>query len=71
MNRASHPVCRGSISAILTVFAFIQLLGAEQKESTNSLLDARRGFPAQLVRKQKADKPVPDPPPRFFRVVKI
>ena len=24
----------------------------------------------QLVRKQKADEPVPDPPPRFFRVVK-
>jgi len=34
------------------------------------LQEARRGFAMQLVRKQKADEPVPDPPPRFFRVVK-
>jgi hypothetical protein len=70
MKRVDHPVCRGSISAILTVLAFIQLLGAEKKESTASLQDARRGFATQLVRKQKADEPVPDPPPRLFRVVK-
>src|SRR5213592_1810347 len=70
MKSANSPVCRGSVSAILTVFAFIQLLGAEQKESTTSLQEVRRGFATQLVCKQKADEPVPDPPPRFFRVVK-
>jgi len=70
VKRVNRPVCRGSISAILTVSALIQLLGAEQRESTTSLQEARRGFATQLVRKQKADEPVPDPPPRFFRVVK-
>src|SRR6266571_5866158 len=85
MKRANRPVFGGSSTTTLTVLTFVQLLGAlallmrfdckaGQSESrangTNSLRDARRDFATQLVRKQKIDEPVPDPPPRFFRVVK-
>ena len=64
------------MATIATVFALVQFGGdcksgqTETRPNTTSLQEARRGFATQLVRKQKADEPVPDPPPRLFRVVK-
>ena len=45
------------------------LQGYNPASKANSLMEARKGFQTQLVRRESAKEPVEQPPPRVFRIV--
>jgi acetyl esterase/lipase len=43
--------------------------GGGQPDRQLTLAEARRGFQTRLARRERADEPLPEPPPRLFRTV--
>ncbi|MCA1703588.1 MAG: prolyl oligopeptidase family serine peptidase [Actinobacteria bacterium] len=56
--------------ATLLMLLSLLLVGCAHREEAESLTESRRGFQTKIIRQSRPRKPLPQPPPELFRVVR-
>jgi dipeptidyl aminopeptidase/acylaminoacyl peptidase len=63
-------ILRSFVSIAVVLFALLAGCSRQNQTANGSLAQARQGFTTKLVRQERANEPVPQPPPQLFNLVR-